>query len=225
MKLRKELKKDTRLIIVIVILLTILTMSLSYSVVFSVDSASTIQKIEAGTLSVVIDNTSTPIYDDLLPTPDSELPNAADAVVNSKYATINFTNNGTLNTEFALTMGRDYDSLPSLTTDDSLLPLNYLNVGVFDGTSWVNFGTDESPIYYTALSNLTLVQGTSDVYTILTDTLDVNENKEYKVYVWLSSSTPTDQIGKLVYLKLDLDYATVKSETMTSDEIALLENN
>ena len=77
MKIKKELKKDTKLIIVIVVLLTILTLSLSYSAIFSVKSVSTIQTIEAGTLSIVIDNTSTPIYEDLLPTPEANLPTSA----------------------------------------------------------------------------------------------------------------------------------------------------
>lgn len=225
MKLSRELKKDSRLLLVVVLILTILTLSLSYSAVFSVDSASKIQKIETGTLSVVIDNVSSPIYDDLLPTPDEKLPTAVDSIVDSKYSLINFTNNGDYNTEFALTLGRDFENLPSLTTDADLLPLNFLNVGVHDGTGWVNFGTPESPAYYTALSDLTLVQGKTDTYTILTDTLNIDQNKEYRVYVWLANTTPTEHIGKLVYLKLDLDYAISKSETMTSEEIALLNNN
>lgn len=222
MKLKKELKKDTKLIIVIVVMLTILTLSLSYSVIFSVKSVSTIQTIETGTLSVVIDNTSTPIYEDLLPTPEANLPSAADSVIEGNYATINFTNNGTLATEFALTVSRDLDALPSLSTDNDLLGFNYLNVGVFDGTSWVNFGSPESPSYYIPIGNLTLVQGSTDSYTILTDTLQPEASKSYRVYVWLAGTTPTDEIGKLVYLKLNVDYATVNNETMTADEIALL---
>lgn len=225
MKLSRELKRDSRLLFMIVIILTVLTLSLSYSAVFTVDSASKIQKIETGTLSVVIDNVSAPIYDDLLPTPEANLPTSIDSVVDSKYSLINFTNNGDYNAEFALTLGRDLENLPSLTTDADLLPLNYLNVGVHDGTGWVNFGTQESPMYYVALSNLTLVQGKTDTYTILTDTLNIGQNKEYRVYVWLASTTPTQHIGKLVYLKLDIDYAMLKSETMTSEEIALLNNN
>lgn len=221
-KLKKEFKKDTKLIIMIVIMLTLLTLSLSYSVVFSVKSVSTIQTIKAGTLSVVIDNTSTPIYEDLLPTPEANLPSAVDSAVEGNYATLNFTNNGTIPTEFALTISRDLDALPSLSTDDDLLGFNYLNIGVFDGTNWINFGTSESPAYYTPISNLTLVNGSTDSYTVLTDTLQAEGNKTYRVYVWLSGTTPTDEIGKLVYLKLDIDYATVKNETMTADEIALL---
>lgn len=225
MKIKKELKKDTKLIIVIVVLLTFLTLSLSYSAIFSVKSVSTIQTIEAGTLSIVIDNTSTPIYEDLLPTPTSSLPTAADSSVSGNYATLNFTNNGTIKTEFALTISRDLDALPSLSTDSDLLGLNYLNIGVFDGTNWINFGTSESPSYYIPISSLTLVDGSTDSYIVLTDILDASASKTYQVYVWLAETTPTDEIGKLVYLKLDVDYATVKEETMTADEIALLNVN
>ncbi len=224
MKLRKELKKDTKLMLAVVLILALLTLNLSYSAIFSVKSVSTIQEIEAGTLSVVIDNTSTPIYDDLMPTATSDLPTSSNSEINSKYSTITFTNNGTLKTDVALTISNDYDNMPSLSKDEDLLPFNYLNVGLYNGTEWVNFGTTDSPQYYVALSSLQLVTGTTDTYTLVTDTLNVGESKDYRVYVWLSESTPADKIGSVVSLKLNVDYATSKTETMTEDEIALLNN-
>ncbi len=222
MKLKKEFKKDAKLILVVVVLLALLTLNLSYSLIFSVKSVSTIQEISAGTLSVVIDNTSTPIYDDLLPTANSLLPSSSNSEINSKYSTITFTNNGTLKTDVALTISKDYDNMPSLSKDEDMLPLNYLNVGLYNGSEWVNFGTDESPQYYVSLSSLQLVSGTTDTYTLVTDTLNVGESKDYRVYVWLSESTPADKIGMLVSLKLNVDYVTSKAETMTQEEIALL---
>lgn len=224
MKLRKELKKDTKLMLAVVLILALLTLNLSYSAIFSVKSVSTIQEIEAGTLSVVIDNTSTPIYDDLMPTATSDLPTSSNSEISSKYSTITFTNNGTLKTDVALTISNDYDNMPSLSKDEDLLPFNYLNVGLYNGTEWVNFGTTDSPQYYVALSSLQLVTGTTDTYTLVTDTLNVGESKDYRVYVWLSESTPADKIGSVVSLKLNVDYATSKTETMTEDEIALLNN-
>lgn len=224
MKLRKELKKDTKLMLAVVLILALLTLNLSYSAIFSVKSVSTIQEIEAGTLSVVIDNTSTPIYDDLMPTATSDLPTSSNSEISSKYSTITFTNNGTLKTDVALTISNDYDNMPSLSKDEDLLSFNYLNVGLYNGTEWVNFGTTDSPQYYVALSSLQLVTGTTDTYTLVTDTLNVGESKDYRVYVWLSESTPADKIGSVVSLKLNVDYATSKTETMTEDEIALLNN-
>ena len=224
MKLRKELKKDTKLMLAVVLILALLTLNLSYSAIFSVKSVSTIQEIEAGTLSVVIDNTSTPIYDDLMPTATSDLPTSSNSEISSKYSTITFTNNDTLKTDVALTISNDYDNMPSLSKDEDLLPFNYLNVGLYNGTEWVNFGTTDSPQYYVALSSLQLVTGTTDTYTLVTDTLNVGESKDYRVYVWLSESTPADKIGSVVSLKLNVDYATSKTETMTEDEIALLNN-
>lgn len=222
MKLKKEFKKDAKLILVVVLLLALLTLNLSYSLIFSVKSVSTIQEIDAGTLSVVIDNTSTPIYDDLLPTSNSLLPTSADSVIDDKYSVITFTNNGTLKTDVALTISNDYDNMPSLSKDEDLLPFNYLNVGLYNGTEWINFGTQDSPQYYIPLSSLQLVTGTTDTYTLVTDTLNVGESKDYRVYVWLSESTPADKIGAIVSLKLNVDYMTSKSETMTESEIALL---
>ena len=137
---------------------------------------------------------------------------------------VSVTNNGTLKTDVALTISNDYDNMPSLSKDEDLLPFNYLNVGLYNGTEWVNFGTTDSPQYYVALSSLQLVTGTTDTYTLVTDTLNVGESKDYRVYVWLSESTPADKIGSVVSLKLNVDYATSKTETMTEDEIALLNN-
>lgn len=226
MKIKKELKRDTKIIMVAVLVLTVMTLSLSYSALFSVQTQTTVQKINTGTLSVVIDSTSTPISEDLLPTPSSALPTAADSVVDGKYATLSFTNNGTLNAQFALTLSRDTDSLPSLTENSDLLAFNYLNVGIFDTTtnSWVNFGTDSEQIYYVPVSSLTPATGTTDVYPILNDNIDVSESKQYRVYIWLAETTPADQIGKLVYLKLDVQYTTVDSETFSDQELALAES-
>lgn len=222
MKLKRELKKDAKLIIVVVVLLALLTLNLSYSMIFQVKSVSTIQEINAGKLSVVIDNTSTPIYDDLMPTATSSLPSSSDSEISGDYSTITFTNNGTVKTDVALTISNDYDNMPSLSKDEDLLPFNYLNVGLYNGSEWVNFGTSSSPQYYVSLSSLQLVSGTTDTYTLITDTLDVGASKNYRVYVWLSESTPADKIGAVVSLKLNVDYATSKAETMTQDEIALL---
>lgn len=222
MKIKKEWKKDTNIIMVSVILLTIMTLSLSYSALFSVQTQSTVQEINAGNLSIVIDNSSTPIYEDLLPTLNSALPTAADSVVSGDYATLNFTNNGDINAEYVLTISRDYNALPTLSTDEDLLPFNYLNVGIFDtiNNTWINFSNTDTPSYYVAVSSLTPVSGTTDAYPILNEIVNVGASKQYRVYVWLAEATPADEIGKLVYLKLDIDYTTVKAETMTSSEIA-----
>lgn len=226
MKIKKELKRDTKIIMVAVLVLTVMSLSLSYSALFSVETKSTVQKINAGTLSVVIDSTSTPISEDLLPTPTSALPTAADSSVDGNYATLSFTNNGTLNAQFAITLSRDTDSLPSLTESSDLLAFNYLNVGIFDTktNSWVNFGTDSEQIYYVPVSSLTPATGTTDVYPILNDTINRDGNKQYRVYIWLAETTPADQIGKLVYLKLDVQYTTVDSETKSDQELALAES-
>lgn len=227
MKLRKELRRNTKIIMLAVIVLTVITLSFSYSVLFSVQTQTSVQEFDTGNLSVVIDNTSTPIYEDLLPTSENTLPTAPDSVVDTNYATLSFTNTGTLDADFALTLSRDTSKLPSLVTDDDLLAFNYLNVGIFDTVknAWVNFGSDESPLYYVAVSSLIPATGTTDVYPILNDRINVSENKQYRVYVWLAESVPAEEIGKLVYLKLDVMYTTVKAETMTPDEeIAMLES-
>ena len=52
MRIGKEIKRDTQLIIISVIILTIVTLNVSYSAFFTVQSLSTIQEISTGNLEV-----------------------------------------------------------------------------------------------------------------------------------------------------------------------------
>ena len=213
MRLGKEVKRDTQLIIISVLVLTLVTLSVSYSAFFSVQSQSTIQEISTGTLDVVIDSTSSAMStEDLFPTATSDLPTAANSVVDSgegTYATLILKNSGTLDADFSVTIG--YDSLPSGKTTDDLIAMNYLTIGIFDvdNNSWVDFG---SGVYNTPITGLTATD--TNVYPILRDTISKSSNgtattREFRVYVWLSEDTPTTEIGKLVYMKLDVKSTTV----------------
>ena len=209
MRLGREAKRDTQLIIISVLILTLVTLSVSYSAFFSVQSQSTIQEISTGTLDVVIDSASSAMStEDLFPTSETELPTASTSVVDGSYATLNLTNSGTLDADFSVTIS--YDSLPSGKTTDDLITFNYLNIGIFDvdNNEWINFGSTSSPVYYTPITGLTPSE--TNVYPILRDVITTAEpTRQFRVYVWLSEDTPITEIGKLVYLKLDVKSATV----------------
>ncbi len=208
MKERRKLKRDTEIIIIAVILLTVVTLSVSYSAFFAVRSQTTVQQITTGTLDVLIDSTSTAMgSDDLLPTNDTDLPTSANAVASGSYAKLVLKNNGTLDADFSVTIS--YDNLPAGKTLDDVISFNYLNVGIYDAdrNEWVNFGTESSKSYYTSIAGLTPTA--TNTYPILDDIMTAGSTKEYRVYIWLSENTPASEIGKLVYLKLDVKSATV----------------
>ena len=222
MRLGQEIKRDTQLIIISVLILTIITLSVSYSAFFSVQSQSTVQEISTGVLDVVIDSTSAAMSaDDLFPTATSDLPTAANSVVDSgegTYATLILKNSGTLDADFSVTIGYDDESaLPNGKTTEDLISLNYLSVGIFDvdNNTWIDFGNG---VYNTPITGLT---PNEDVYPILREEITAAEEgvpttREFRVYVWLSENTPTSEIGKLVYLKLDVKSATVNGRISES---------
>lgn len=208
MKMNKKIKRDTKIIIISVIILTIITIRVSYAAIFSVKSQSTVQEISTGELNVLIDSSSTTMSaDDMYPTSDSDLPTSATSVVDGKYANLNLKNDGTLDADFSVTIG--YDNLPEGKTADDLVNLQYLNIGIYDvdKNAWVNFGGEGESVYHTSITGLTA--NSENAYPILRDVITKSSSRQFRVYVWLSESTPTTEIGKLVYLKLDVKSTTV----------------
>lgn len=220
MRLGKKIKRDTQLIIISVLILTLVTMSVSYSAFFSVQSQSTVQEISTGTLNVLIDGSSAMSGDDLFPTSSSDLPSSSTSVINSSCAKLNLSNVGSLDADFSVTLG--YDALPSGKTSEDLISLKYLNVGIFDldNNAWINFGDETNEVYHTPITGLT--PSKENTYPILRDTVyseisnanDASKKsmRQYCVYVWLAENTPITEIGKLVYLKLDVKSATVNGK-------------
>ncbi|MBE6156204.1 MAG: hypothetical protein E7161_00450 [Firmicutes bacterium] len=207
MRLGKEIKRDTQLIIISVLVLTLLTMNVSYSAFFSVKSQTTVQKITTGNLNVLIDGSTGMSNKELYPTPEEDLPIAVDSVTEGNYATLNLSNTGDLVADFSITLS--YDEIPAGETEDNLISFKYLNIGIFDvnENAWKNFGTDTNEIYYTRVTGLT--PSDTNVYPILRDQLAIGANKQYRVYVWLAEDTPISEIGRLVYLKLDVKSTTI----------------
>ena len=220
MRLGKHIKRDTQLIMISVIVLTIVTMSVSYSAFFTVQSLSTIQEISTGNLdvSVTVDNTNSILSDatELFPSTASE----ATDDVNGKYSSLTLVNNGSLDADFSVTLSYDFDKLRELSeysglTDaqlldlDELVSFNYLNVGIYDVTNgeWIDFSEGSSENLYPTVSSLMPSATDSNAYPILRDSVTSGATRKFRVYIWLSDDTPTSEIGKLVYLKLNIKNA------------------
>ncbi len=210
MKIANKIKRDTLVVIISVFVLTFSTMRVAYSAIFSVKSMSTVQQISSGTLNVVIDNLSSEVIDidELFPTSSSSLPTEENSIVTGNYATLVLNNTGTLNSAFSVSIG--YDTLPEGKTTDDLISFDYLIVGIYDVTEdkWVQFGST----YNTIIS--ALEPSELNTYPILNSTINAQtgENptvKQYRIYIWLKEDTPTSEIGKLAYLKLNVKSTTV----------------
>lgn len=230
MRIGKEIKRDTQLIILSVIILTIVTLSVSYSAFFSVQSLSTIQEISTGNLdvSVTVDNTNSILNED-----EELFPNTTEEITNGtggNYSILTLLNNGNLDADFSVTISYDFDKMRQLNgysnlTDTELMqylvPFSYLNVGIYDDINgnWVNFSNGSGETLYPAISGLTPTSDDANAYPILRDVVYSKTNnstyqRRFKIYIWLSDETPTSEIGKFVYLKLNVKCAA-GNETIT----------
>lgn len=221
------IKRDTQLIILSVIILTIVTLSVSYSAFFSVQSLSTIQEISTGNLNVTVnfDTTGT-----IFAGTEELFPTTIDEVQDTNYATLTLLNNGDLDADFSVTVSYDFDKLREISglenkTDaelatDYLVPFNYLNIGIYDDEkgAWINFA-ESGETLYPSISGLT--SSADYTYPILRSSIgkmngSTTTEQAYKIYIWLSDETPTTEIGKYVYLKLNVKCAA-GTETITEE--------
>ena len=230
MRLGKDTKRDTQLIILSVIILTIVTLSFSYSAFFSVQSLSTIQEISTGDLevAVTVDNTNSILTDEEL------FPSTLDEVTNEStgnYSILTLINEGSIDADFSVTLSYDFDKLRTVSGYEgkadsellsSLISFNYIKLGIYDeiNGSWVNFDSVNAENLYPTISGLVPTTEDNNAYPILRSTVDANVTgteqyqRRFKIYIWLSEDTPTSEIGKFVYLKLNVKCAA-GTETIT----------
>ena len=211
MKLKKSKRRDKQIIILSVLILTMIALNTSYSAFFTIKSQSTMQEISTGTLTVLTDTSEAMSNEDLMPTED--LPTEMNSVSDGKFAKLNLQNTGTIEADFSVSI--TYDDIPADKTQADLIDLRYLKVGIYDedNNSWVSFGEDGSGIYNTTITALS--PSDTNVYPILRNRIAASTTKQYKVYVWLSEDTPTSEIGKLVYLKLDVKSTPVNGQAVS----------
>ena len=130
----------------------------------------------------------------------------------SQFITLTVNNTGNVKSDYSVSLSND--TIPSGVTGE-LLSFNYLYVAIYDVTNstWLQFkDTSNNGTTYTTIGSL----ATNNVAPIIKDSIETgNTAKQYKVYVWLSEDVPTSEIGKLVYLKLDVK--SVASDTGGTD--------
>lgn len=199
MKYVKKIKRDTLIIIASVFVLTLLTMNFTYSYVFSVKSASKVETFKAGTLNVVVEGSTKMKTESLMPALDSAFPTSAESQFksdeNASYATLVLNNtSSTLPAQFTISI-KD-DKLPDGKTESDRVEKKYIKIGVYDAenSKWLLF-SNNPVIELSSLENGTIVN----------DSVEVNKSRTYYVFVWLSDTTPVTQIGKYVYLKLNVN--------------------
>lgn len=208
MNYKSIIKKQSFVIAVCVICLGIVLTGTSYALFFQVNTNTENQVVETGTLSVVYGKQSQMITEtDLMPMTDEE------ALQSSTISsTIFIENDGTLPATYVLKIGEDWESFEEredfLNTDE-LVSLDYVKVAAYiDGKVIVN------PI---TISDLTVADDDSSMYVLKTGSLNVsstgNTTETLVVKVWLDSTIPATEIGKYLYLKLDVTSLVDEAKT------------
>lgn len=223
-KKRKNLKRDTQIIILSVLILTIISLNFSYSAFFSIDSRSTVQEISTGTLNVTATPTSM-WKEDLYPT-DEALPTDEKSTLSSSeknFAALTVTNNGTIDANYVITLSYDTSDLTEDQIANDLASFDNLIIGIYDTdkSSWVNLNPDGDS---NAIYNMKITQfaeSSKGVYPILKHEIlkaNITESEtkptiqNLRIYVWLADTTPESEIGKLVHLKINVRSTPLKGQ-------------
>lgn len=243
MKIKKLFKRDTLLIILPILILTLVSINISYSYFVNIQSLTNKQEFQMGELLVEISSNNTVLngstqsnplitVTELYPMTDA---NGTDDNI-GHYASLKIKNTGTVETDYSVSITYDYDKMRTLTgygnktneeLKQELVSFDNLKIGIKDVTgttsSWINFGL--TPIVnFPIIGSLTPNTGELDVYPILKSAtlLAANEEKSYRIYLWLDENTPFDQIDKYIYLKLIIKSAagdeTIKEEVEIGGE-------
>lgn len=199
MDYKSIIKKQSFVIGICVICLAIIITGTSYALFFQVNTNTENQVIETGTLSVTYGSQSQMITQtELRPMTDTEALESS-----TVSSTIFIENTGTLPATYVLKIGEDWDTFYSrddYSDNDEMANLDYVKVAAYVGGEMI--------LAPTFIWNLTPATDDSSMYVLKTGSLDVastgNTTETLVVKVWLDSTIPTSEIGKYLYLKLDV---------------------
>ncbi len=227
----RKRNRYVKFVILSVMILTIISLNFSYSAFFSIDSRSTVQEIDTGTLNVTA--SATPMAkDDLFPTEETLPTDEKSTLKNAEkdFAPLTITNNGNIDANFVVSLSYDEDSMPDDSAEVGLVSFDNLIVGVYDvdNTVWLNLNPDEAgdPIYNMKVTQFT--ESAPNVYPILKGEIDkatMDETntkpveKNLRVYIWLADTTPATEIGKYAYLKLEVKSTPISGQDEQKIEI------
>ena len=201
----RKIKRNTLIIVLSVILLTVLTMNITYSYIFSVQGTSNVQTFKAGTLDVSLNSSTKMSATELMPSSASDYPTASNSTPNgdsnSSYATLLLNNaSSSLNAKFTVSI--DYDTSSGVTSSD-YVDMSYIKIGIYDVTNsnWVDLSSSNAGTYSALISSFNKA---TEGYPILSGLVNSATSRTYRIYVWLSDTTPESEIGKYVNLKLNV---------------------
>ena len=196
MKYTKVIKRETKVMIAIVAVLLLLVLGASYALFLRVNSSRDDQVVKTGTLQVTYsaDNgyISSGTYPDLVPMTDEN------GLLQSGYS-FTVKNTGNLKTEYTVYLYIDQESFERDHSGESLFTdLNSLRY---------NFRTnsDTNTTVNTIGSQTKITESNIDKYELYTGSVEgTNSQNTHVLRIWLSPSMATSNIGKYVYLKLEV---------------------
>lgn len=211
MNYKHNIKKQSYVIAISAILLAIVISGTSYALFFQVDTNTSNQVVETGSLSVTYGANSQAITDtELMPMADTDALDSSTLV-----STIYVENKGTLPADYTITLGNDVDSFKAregYATTDELLNHDYIRIAVYKNGEMI--------IEPKTLSDFTLSKSDSTMYDLYSGNLNVSGTGEstetFAIKVWIASDAPEDIIGDFVYLKVNVT-STVDEDTAANN--------
>lgn len=210
MNYKHNLKKQSYIIAITAILLALAVGGTSYALFFQVDTNSSNQVIETGSLSVTYGANSKAITDtELVPMTDTAALESSTLV-----STIYIENKGTLPANYQIKLGNDINSFKAregYSTNDELLNHDYIRVAVYQNGEMI--------IEPKTLSSFTPAKNNT-MYNLYEGNLNVSgtgdSTETFAIKVWIASDAPEDIIGDFVYLKVDVT-STVDEDTAANN--------
>lgn len=211
MNYKRNIKKQSYIIAISAILLAIVISGTSYALFFQVDTNSSNQVIETGSLSVTYGANSQAITDtELMPMTDTDALESSTLV-----STIYVENKGTLPANYSITIGNDVDSFQAregYSATDELLNHDYIRVAVYKNGEMI--------IEPKTLSDFTLSTDDNTMYNVFSGSLNVSgtgsSTETFAIKVWIASDAPEEIIGDFVYLKVNVT-STVDEDTAANN--------
>lgn len=210
MNYKHNIKKQSYIIAISAIMLAIAIGGTSYALFFQVDTNSSNQVVQTGSLSVTYGANSKAITDtELVPMADTDALNSSTLV-----STIYVENKGTLPADYSITLGNDIESFKKdgYSDTEKLLNHNYIRVAVYKN--------GEIIIEPETLSKFKLSSEDNNMYDLYSGNLNVSGTGEstetFAIKVWIASDAPVDIIGDFVYLKVNVT-STVDEDTAANN--------
>lgn len=193
MNYSSTLKKHTIIIAICVICSVLLLAGTSYALFFQVNTNTENQVVKTGKLSVTYGSESKKITDiSLYPMSDEDAIEASNTT-----SSVAIENTGSLPANYRIKIGKDTEKF------EDEAPANAEHVSL-DNVRVAAFIGEEQIVAPVTLSTLTVSSDDGNMFDLYSGTLAVDGKETILVKVWLDNQTQETEIGKYLYLKLDV---------------------